>query len=338
MKNKRIYLIDIFKYICAIFVVYFHVINIKEFYGIADIAKNFLNIISKFIVPVEFFFIVSSFFFFLKKPNKEKVLKYVKRLGILYMLYGVLYIGVITENFEGRSIFYNIASLIKQIFITGYSWHGWYIPALIYGILGVYLIQKKCKPKLFWGIIISITVLALLGSSYYYILPFNPMEKVLKIFNSIGLFRAPIYIALGLYISEKYNNEQYNKSAKKNLICWIIFFILSIVENYFLEKYKLGLSYEITIFKILVTYFMLKTILSFDIKIKENVKLQNISSFLGKCSTVIYFAHMSLKYVFDNIFTPYIEWYLIIIVLTILTLILNQIGKNEKLKWINICF
>lgn len=336
MSPKRYYIIDLIKYVCACAVVFLHVVNVEELTGTQEIVKDILYYITMFIVPVEFFFTIASFFFWKANPDNNKFFKYIKRLSILYFIYSFFYIDVIVQNFHGRTLLHNILSLINQIFIVGYSSFSWYIPSLIYGLTLIYLLKKYIKnDKVMCAIIIFITIIELSATSYLYIMP-NCIQNILKIFPT-SIFRSPIYILLGYYIANNFKNENVG-SVKSNIIGWISAFIFMIIEKNVLNYFELSLNQNITIFKILTIFFMIRTVLNFEIII-EKFYNQNICNALGKASTVIYFLHMFCKSKLELLIcNVYIEWIIIIVILTAITIILDIFSRNNKLKWIKVLY
>lgn len=336
MVKKRYYLIDLIKYVCACSVVFLHVVNVEELAGNQEIVKDILYYITMFIGPVEFFFITASLLFWRTNPDNNRLFKYIKRLIMLYLIYSLFYIDVITQNFSGRSVLYNIASLVNQIFIVGYSSFSWYIPALIYGIILLYLLKKYItSDKIINILIIFITIVDLCATSYLYIMP-DWMQNILKIFPA-SIFRAPIYILIGYYISKNLKYEKIG-NVKWNIVGWIISFLLMIFEKNILNCYSISLNQNITIFKIFTTFFMIRTILNFEMMIEDYHKV-NIWNIFGKSSTIIYFLHMFIKCKLDLIiYNVYIEWIIIIIILTCLTYIIDKLSKENRFKWIRVLY
>lgn len=65
------------------------------------------------------------------------------------------------KNFSGRSLFHNLASLVYQYAVTGYSLQTWYIPSLLFGIIVVQTLSERIKNKtlLFGLFVLSAVVL-----------------------------------------------------------------------------------------------------------------------------------------------------------------------------------
>ena len=333
--NKRNSVIDIVKYISACTVVFLHVINICNFTGIQNSIKIIMYEVVRFLPPVEFFFITAGYLFFIKKPNKEKLYKYIKRLIVLYLLYMLFYIDVMVQHFPGRPIWYNILSFINQVFFVGYSSFSWYMVSLIYGIIIVYILNKYIKnKKIINGIICIIIIINLLRTTYFYTMP-----SVLQFIFSkmpIGILRGTIYIYLGFLIA---NKKVENESLIKNLFLWIIFFCCSIVEKKVLSMFNIGDIFNTLVSVIFMTYYLLKTLLILNSKIKIKDNMKSVFTFLGKASTVIYFLHMFCK---DRLsvynLNPYIEFVTIIVILTIFTYIIDKLSEKKRLKFLKLLY
>lgn len=129
--------LDILKFVCAIIVVFYHTANL-EVYGKTSLSnlREIIWFVGRFVSPVECFFIISAFFLFRKlvllenEKGSEILKKYIFHLMVLYIIWSIPYYHYIVKNFSGRSLFHNLASLVYQYAVTGYSLQTWYIPSL----------------------------------------------------------------------------------------------------------------------------------------------------------------------------------------------------------------
>lgn len=328
-KTKRLFTIDIMKYICACMVVFLHVVNVKEVDGFEELVKNIFFNITIFFRPVEFFFISASFLLFKKNPDKNIIKKYIKRIIILYAFYSIFYINEITANFSGRNFLYNIASLINQFCITGYSLFSWYIPSLIVGIIFVFLIKKYIKKDFVrWTYVIIVTLVTLIGTSYKNVLP-REIHSVIGYFPT-NLIRSVIYIFLGELVCKEYASNKIG-NFKNNTILWVIFFCLQIIEMKLLRVSINADNFSITIFKIFGTYYMLKSLISLNQLNQLNV-IRDVSV-LGKASIIIYFLHIFVyKILKEYNLNVYLMWVTIIMILTSVTFVIEKLSKKDKFE------
>ena len=249
---------------------------------------------SRFISPVECFFVISAFFFFKKVFSAEnrkdsKILeKYVLRLAVLYVIWSIPYYPYIVKNFCGRSWIHNLASLIYQYVVTGYSLQTWYIPSLVFGVIVVQSLSERVKnrPILFGSFALSVAVL-LWGKSYYYMLPKNIIIDTLVKTGLISLFRSIPFVFVGMWFAYVHRNNMKNETM--DILYWVIFGGLSLVEIYCLKTNKWAISYDFYVCICPTVYFLIKKCIVGKQVTASQAKI------LGKMSTVIYFSHIVIR-------------------------------------------
>lgn len=210
LKKPRQYpAIDVAKYICALLVVAIHT------FPFLDISPSFnlffISTVCRIAVP--FFFVSSSFFLFRKLNRKEKtpaenqeVIKtYLKRLGILYLAWTVIYIPYTIWNYaEAGFSWLGLLGWIRDFFLNGSYYHLWFLPALMLGVVIVWhLYEKK-------GIVYALEVALGLYLAGYLINIYAPfweslagVKVVYGFFTKTlvtardGIFFAPIFVVIG---------------------------------------------------------------------------------------------------------------------------------------------
>lgn len=146
---------DIAKFVLALFVVGIHRPLFRS-----D-TLNFFSGSVLFAVAVPFFFIASSFLFFrrLQQPEidrRQAILRFEKRLLILYTLYTILYLPCIfvknhTGHYEDVTLKLmagQCISLAKSFLFDTSFVHFWYVNTLMLSVLLLYLITTKTQNRL----------------------------------------------------------------------------------------------------------------------------------------------------------------------------------------------
>ena len=162
MNKRQIQGFDLLKFIMALFIV-----GIHAHFSDSLIANNYqligggINKIQGLTVPI--FFVISSFLFFRKsfsclKDNNKLYLKFIKRLGIVYLFYFILLSPVIINNrgWFDMDLVTGALSFIKDVFLR-YTYPGsWFLSALVMATTIVFFLGKKINH---WVILIISFVL-----------------------------------------------------------------------------------------------------------------------------------------------------------------------------------
>lgn len=164
IKSAEFGCIDLMKFICSIIVVSIHTSSFKD---INSNLHNGYSIITKLAVP--FFFITAGYFLFRKikieksnfKENKKIIIKYIKRLTLLYCLWSFIYLlfDLIKWIYQGGFKMKYILIYIKDFFFVGLPEILWYFPALIFAIIVIAYLLKY----------LSINKIVLIASIFYFL-------------------------------------------------------------------------------------------------------------------------------------------------------------------------
>lgn len=112
------------------------------------------------------FFLFRKLVLLENEKGSEILKKYIFHLMVLYIIWSIPYYHYIVKNFSGRSLFHNLASLVYQYAVTGYSLQTWYIPSLLFGIIVVQILSERIKNKtLLFGLFVLSAVVLLWGES-----------------------------------------------------------------------------------------------------------------------------------------------------------------------------
>lgn len=158
--------VDIMKYFMSILVIIIH----KPILNTDLEFQNYLigNVLCSIAVP--FFFIASSYFFFSKlernKSDSGRLLKFEKRLFIMYAIWTVIYIPCILVKYNTGH--YNeltlklfvgqLITIVKNFFLNASFVHFWYLNTLMLSVAIIYLMYKKLGPKAVFAICVSVTI------------------------------------------------------------------------------------------------------------------------------------------------------------------------------------
>ncbi len=158
----RIRILDKWKWIAAILVVAIHTSPLESINELADfiLTREFARI------AVPLFFMITGYF----GLNQDSILPNLKKLAYLYLGVTVLYLPVLIYKYvpiQGMDVGKIITGILKAVFFDGTYYHLWYIPAVMEGLVLVYLLLKlgkeyafgisvSCMESVFWGTVIMV--------------------------------------------------------------------------------------------------------------------------------------------------------------------------------------
>lgn len=172
MKERDIN-IDILKALAAFLVV---VIHTEMFNGMGKFYEIFyyaLEIISRTAVPT--FFFLSGYYFYkgYKKKGDSLVKKYCLKLALIHIIAGCIYkIYIIFNEYlkNGRVDLSVLTTkqIMKEFLYNGFYYHLWYLPALIWGIIILWILIKIKKVKLIYSFIVLVyLLLAIFNENFF---------------------------------------------------------------------------------------------------------------------------------------------------------------------------
>lgn len=328
-------LIDILKFICAIFVVGIHSHIMSDVDN--DVQWYIMHMFFRIAVP--FFFIASGFLFGKKvlknkKGLKDITTKQIKRLIIPFIFWLLVSLPYVIMTTTGDNVIVVILKIVRKAIF--YPWGAlWFILALIVAIIMEYYFLKngKLKNAIFLSIILYI--IALLGNSYYFILEGTPFKWLMDAYRTIcvttrnGIFEAFPIFTIGVYMATKENLIEKIKNSK--LIFLFIFMILvQIFEVTFIRNCNYIDDHSLFITTIIIA----PIILMFCIKYK-NIKLKHINNkILRNLSTGIYFMHAPIINYMSSII-PQLDNWAIFLITIFLTQIICLVAYKINNKYIN---
>lgn len=320
--------VDFTKFIMAIFVVAIHT---NPFIGINNIFTQIWDLVIRFAVP--YFFIASGFFLFLKL-NKEQsksgklkqLIAYLRRIIKLYAYWTLIFLPITIWKFVNNeySFYDDILLFIRGVFFIGenfYSWPLWYLLSMIYSLIFIYfLIRFNVNFKgIFIIAILLFFVAILINKSIKYeggISTIKHFGKVLNIAIGSGrLFIGMLYIVIGGFFSN------YNKEIPRYIL------LTSFFIGLFFQIYKLDYISNFTFLLLpIVIFYLSKTCV-----VSESLK----GYFFRKSSTIMYFLHMIILFIYTLFFKEFVYygWDAFVICVLVPILLTPLILKNEdKIK------
>lgn len=277
--------IDIFKFMCALLIVFMH--TYCHDYG--QLGKWFHQVITTIAVP--YFFIVSGFFFTKGLLRNQDIKtyrnKYLKRVTLMYIFWSIITLPVswfliIAKGHPDYSFILKIIYQLRLFFFTGSLGIYWYILALIYNSLIIYLVFKYKKDLLLYIVSILLFFIGVIYNS-----PYNNgnfvFESIHVVFGSernflnVGL----LYMAIGYFIAK--HKIKYNSSLMLTLI------LIAIIIRTFEFKYV-----NTNIGQAFIALFLFLYSLNFNRKF-----LKDISKSLRELSTAIYLEQFPFILLFD---------------------------------------
>jgi len=321
---ERNYAIDYFKFFAIFFVVCIHTapFNGTMVFGIDGNYINFLiNTFARFGVP--FFFIVSGFLFGQKlltsKDKKVYFRKYFTKIiklficwYLFYAMYGLALsfiksfiqgLDVKTEVFNYLHSFVGIKDIISFILYGAggtASYHLWYLVALIWSILAVYIFIKLNQLKTLLYISLLLNMVGLFGQTYtglFNLSIFN-INIPTRDFVFFGLF----YTTLGCYFAFNYDWIKQKVNNIKSSILVLLFIIFSLTQ--IIERAIATIFWKEEIRAVdfyLSTIFLTTCLFLFVIK-NGHIGKNSVISKVGKGAVGIYVSHTLFISVIDLLF------------------------------------
>lgn len=228
-KTINFSMISLFQFVFSILVIALHCTRLFNNDVAHFIQKSFF---SRMAVP--YFMICSSFFLTLKKESKTGYLqKHVTKIIKTYFLWSLFYLPYAVIYFKSLNLsnaWLPIAFLVG-LFYSGICYHLWYIPAFFFGFLLVNLMIRKLGYRITFS---CCCLLYLIGATetYSVFLQESMIGDIYDSYQSVfyttrnGLFYAPIFIFLGIILSQNRDNSFFKKNSFRKLIIAIVLFAM----------------------------------------------------------------------------------------------------------------
>ena len=292
-------LIDIAKFIAAIFVVVLHTGVLSDTTSVLWQFDVFLRL------AVPFFILCSGYYFaercefkdgrMIKNAYNQSVFQnFLKKQGVLYISWSVIYLFASIPNWIETGWF-SFAAFVDWTlaFLTrGSYYHLWYLIFLIYATLLLYFIAQNIPVKYFPLLIVPLYLIEVVQYGYRLFLP-EKIQTMMILFDRIpcisALTRVLPFLLLGTYIF--YGKR---KSSKLYIISFILSLVGCVAERNFLLLYGIeNVSYIMGTF--LTSYFLFQILIN-----HKNIFQNRNFKILSQMSTIIYVIH-PLFIMFANI-------------------------------------
>lgn len=307
MRNNNL---DILKIVLAFLVVALHIFPVSNIDGIKGIVSyEIANGITRVAVPT--FFIISGYFLRNKLNDTKYLLKYAKRIFLLFVVWQLLYLPDLLRMYHiGK--FSTTDFILKLTF--GY-WHLWYLLATVLAV-GLLFISRNCSLKMKW---LPIFTLLIFGYTFQILIQSNLLKDyktVQNIYALIGTTRDFLFFAFpAMLIGTLYD---YWKVAFLK-VKWLLFplFIVLLVEVYVYYTYKVKamdfLMVLIPLCMILfctvneskvLTTFQFNATLSLGVYLCHPIAIRFVYKFLPQKS----FDYIVIKYFIICVLAVFIWW------------------------------
>ncbi|MBR3909097.1 MAG: acyltransferase [Clostridia bacterium] len=339
--------IDILKFIASFFVVMIHVSMFSD-------VNPYLNLfithgVARLAVPL--YFLTSAFFFYKNNMNltgeeqKNSLLKYTKRMAILYVSWFVISLPMTVYNrfiYNGKPFLENLFLFIKSFFLTSTFSGSWFLVACIFSVWVLYFVLNKSfkdQNQVNWliiGICCFVYLICVICSAY---------GKIFSIFGLENLYKKIVYltakpynsiiVGLPYFVIGRYFAQKDIHLTKFSKLLVILCFVLLFIEIFLTYKFELKIASD--------CYFMLLPCASFIfVFIKNiNVELKFKPVILRKTSTIIFFSHFIFIFtieIFERFLNvnvnPLLRFPIVCCLSLILAFVLIKLTKFEKFNFI----
>jgi serine/alanine racemase len=298
---------DLFKFICAILIIGVHTEPFAFNYWL---DKGF-GLITRLAVP--YFFVASSYFLFrnmnFTDPVNFSIKPIIRRIAVLYGMWSLIYLPlrIFTWLKTDANMGGIIIEYIGDIFIYGTYSHLWFMPALILGVVLVYVLLRVFKMKSILAVSIVILSIGIMFSTYFPLtkkvlsvwhlsLPF--LDSEMSIFRTFpGLFYGFPYVSLGALLASQHKEIL----EKDNMGKWILWFSISMM----VLALESLIAFKLVGSKSTILWFsqLPATAFLFIISLKSKMFIESsLSILLRKMSILIYTSHLLFYRLFEALF------------------------------------
>lgn len=258
--DKSLGALDLFRLAAAVLVICIHTSPLESVSADGDFFLT--RILARIAVP--FFFMTTGYF--ADFSDFGRLRRPLAKTAALYGLTVILYIpfGVYAGYFKG----FSLGSAVRMLLFDGTFYHLWYFPAVIIGLLIVYMLKKLPTGR---ALVIALILYAigLLGDSYYALgaraLPLRIMYNFffnLFSYTRNGLFFAPIFLLLGSMARSGTGGTE----KLESLGGFGVSFMLMTAEGLILHGLKIPRHDSMYAFLLPASVFLFRFLLSLSVK------------------------------------------------------------------------
>ncbi|UOK42438.1 MULTISPECIES: acyltransferase family protein [Flavobacterium] len=261
--------IDILKLGLSFLIVALHIFPVSGLKGIQGILSyEIVNGITRIGVPT--FFIISGYLLRNKLNDKAYLIKYAKRILILFLVWQLIYLPDLIRFYKlGR---FSTFDLVLKL-VYGY-WHLWYLQATVCAVFMLYFLRMQSVSKKI------IMALLLFFAGYVFQLAYkinllNDVPALKLLYEVTGTSRNFIFMGYPfLVLGTLY--ESWRKAVAKINFLFMPFWILLFAEVYLYYTLKIGaLDFSIAILPLSVLLFsiVVEKQCSSNLKINPSISL-----------------------------------------------------------------
>lgn len=313
--NKRDATIDILRVVASILVISIHTTS-------SMVAMT----IGRWAVP--FFMVVTGYFYF-NNPSHDKLVKIIKNLLSLWLIWMIIYIPNAIIHIQGMSFSQIIHVLIWAIIGDSIFFDGsWYLPAAAFGIWVTDYFRRHHKMIICDIFAFILLFVGCMASSYHHM----GLGIISKMHWATTFPMGTIWMTLAFYIAK------YQRQLKEKLRWngWIIIAMFLTIAEHILTV-KLGFCDQITRSDMYFTLPISIVILFAFIFNHPHYQSKKKTLWLRNFATLLFFVQfypmLFCKLCF-HLNLGIIQFLVVLISTTIISLILLRISNNQKLKLI----
>jgi surface polysaccharide O-acyltransferase-like enzyme len=311
---ERNYAIDYLKCLAIFFIVCIHTAPFEGgvFGGINGSDINFIiNTFARFGVP--FFFVASGFLFAQKlltltdtttyfKKYMKKLVKLFIYWSLFYICYGIglsVLMAIVTGTNIQTEVLHYLSGFVgvnPSIIFILYgtvggpgSYHLWYLVALIWSILAVYIFMKINKLKVLLSFSLCLNIIGLFGQIYSGLFSLEILN--VNIPTRDALFFGLFYTSLGSFCALHYDWIKQKMIKVNTSLLVVLFFVFSLVQicersiaSKYWEEEIIAVDYYLS------TIFLTVCLFLFVLK-NGHIGKNSVLSKIGKNAVGIYVSH-----------------------------------------------
>lgn len=275
--------VDLLKVLCSFMVVCLHA-------PFPEQISNVVTPLSRNAVPL--FFMISGYYYSQTKERKGerkqlfKLFRLVIASSILFLVWNLVNCWIANEPISSIFDWLDNKKAIQNVLffnMSPFSDHLWYVNALIYVLLGIFLFEKvSSRQKLYPLIPLLILVNLVLGSYAAVILGLAPKNLITRNFLFVGF---PFFL-----IGDLIYTRQIKMKASTSLVLALVFGLAAVLEHNVLNSLALNACDELYCGNAFSAVFMLLFALQYNKN--SNSQFHRVLYYIGeKLSTNIYILH-----------------------------------------------
>ena len=196
---------DIAKFICAFLVISIHTYPLLGIHPTLNLIL--VSGIARIAVPL--FFVISAYFFF-QHTDENYVMKYLKKIGKLYLIWSLIYLPFYLLQNSHNGLVIMVVRYLRNFFFLGSHYHLWFLPALMFALYVVNKFSKYFNLKQILMMSAILYFIGHLGNIYVNELYQVPIlgtfhQLYMNVFETTrnGLFFGVPFVAMGYLCAQK---------------------------------------------------------------------------------------------------------------------------------------